>query len=1241
MYTDLYSEIIQFVPEAMREDPDFQRLIHLYCKTLEETFEYSNDVIQTKLVDSLMERFSKTNESRYTDFRQDILRVLLNELFYTIDDAENSGVLYNKLEEVYNRVGLSVSGLEIAKMLDRIITEQNIVANKSFNQNKGKYSGFVYINNLIDLAISGVEKTESNYFKLIEGTRDNPKEPFNYRVETSHYKETYEELVKPLVHPLGFGYVVSTMLFILLEDYFGLRLEQTLEYAEIRCLQQDGSYTTTNLLEKYELVSFNEYTKENGTNRFILRVRDPLTNENLRFVGDYDNTLVLYGVDNLKIFDVQLRIPESGIFTPVLGDKGELLSLEYNQYFINRKKQVDFTFRVLGDSTNRVYTSYIPIDPDSLRRVDGQNYIEPITITADMLVEKSIEEVFGYTIEVYPMSCGIHYSIKKEYISTLEEELKLKYDFKTFDYFPRKNRVKKDWYLRKVESFIDSSIIKDNYTDEEAKEVLRHLRYPDKGPLQYIGYNLVPEESDWRLDADYRDYPLPELNFLGKDTNYWLYEQPIYNQRINESIISPDPYRYQDSTNIDYNPCWDIDTHNIAFYPGSSYKGFSLITKDKFVGENYPIGNSSRYTDNEIKEILAGNSYPGKGPIKDIIGYSVSLAPENQDWYLEHRVNYVGEGRIIGNDYSEEEIKKIKAKEMLPLRGDINYIGNSLRYTLSNDKFAEHYNYQVVSEFTFDAYSSFKETYDYKLEEYLRIETSLYLDDFVYGEEWTIKRNNEVFIGDENAVIGGEYLSDREILDKYLRGEEIENLGRYVGYKLDVIFSYEAEWTVKRNNEVFIGDENAVIGGEYLSDEEILDKYQKGEEIKNLGRYVGYKLDVIKEKLRDISEEFSRKVTFYPGSELLDWYYIYSEKLIGSRNVGLDTRYSDDDIREILNHSKYPDKGAITDLVGNYFIDGGWTEKDWYLKKEVSYIGSNEVIGDIITEQDIENMRAHKYYIERPSVRYIGYKLTPTKKDDRLAEYWSEIVDENFAIKDDKVVSDRYDYKVHETSLIKANKSVEDNYDSISESDIISNTKITISREIRDWYNKIEPNYIDSKDILGDAYTDEEAKLVKENKLRASKGTAKFIDYKYTEKTNDWYNSIEPNYIGSGEVIGDTYSDEEIKMIKENRLEVSRGSAKFIGHKYIKKIKKDLGAEYFGITPREDLIIETKKMTRIDLADTILGINEDSVINSNQTMNIEKFNEVQDQESIRSSYVIEEVANIVDRDEIEFTIKNI
>ena len=1183
MYTDLYSEIIQFVPEAMREDPDFQRLIHLYCKTLEETFEYSNDVIQTKLVDSLMEKFSKTNESRYTDFRQDILRVLLNELFYTIDDAENSGVLYNKLEEVYNRVGLSVSGLEIAKMLDRIITEQNIVANKSFNQNKGKYSGFVYINNLIDLAISGVEKTESNYFKLIEGTRDNPKEPFNYRVETSHYKETYEELVKPLVHPLGFGYVVSTMLFILLEDYFGLRLEQTLEYAEIRCLQQDGSYTTTNLLEKYELVSFNEYTKENGTNRFILRVRDPLTNENLRFVGDYDNTLVLYGVDNLKIFDVQLRIPESGIFTPVLGDKGELLSLEYNQYFINRKKQVDFTFRVLGDSTNRVYTSYIPIDPDSLRRVDGQNYIEPITITADMLVEKSIEEVFGYTIEVYPMSCGIHYSIKKEYISTLEEELKLKYDFKTFDYFPRKNRVKKDWYLRKVESFIDSSIIKDNYTDEEAKEVLRHLRYPDKGPLQYIDYNLVPEEGDLLQDVDYRDYPLPELNFLGKDTNYWLYEQPIYNQRINESIISPDPYRYQDSTNIDYNPCWDIDIHNIVFYPGSSYKGYSLITKDKFVGENYPIGNSSRYTDNEIKEILAGNSYPGKGPIKDIIGYSVSLAPENQDWYLEHRVNYVGEGRIIGNDYSEEEIKKIKAKEMLPLRGDINYIGNSLRYTLSNDKFAEHYNYQVVSEFTFDAYSSFKETYDYKLEEYLRIETPLYLDDFVYGEEWTVKRNDEVFIGDENAIIGGEYLSDKEILDKY----------------------------------------------------------QKGEEIKNLGRYVGYKLDVIKEKLRDISEEFSRKVTFYPGSELLDWYYIYSEKLIGSRNVGLDTRYSDDDIREILNHSKYPDKGAITDLVGNYFIDGGWVEKDWYLKKEVSYIGSNEVIGDIITEQDIENMRAHKYYIERPSVRYIGYKLTPTKKDDRLAEYWSEIVDENFAIKDDKVVSDRYDYKVHETSLIKANKSVEDSYDSISESDIISNTKITISREIRDWYNKIEPNYIDSKDILGDAYTDEEAKLVKENKLRASKGTAKFIDYKYTEKTNDWYNSIEPNYIGSGEVIGDTYSDEEIKMIKENRLEVSRGSAKFIGHKYIKKIKKDLGAEYFGITPREDLIIETKKMTRIDLADTILGINEDSVINSNQTMNIEKFNEVQDQESIRSSYVIEEVANIVDRDEIEFTIKNI
>ena len=66
-----------------------------------------------------------------------------------------------------------------------------------------------------------------------------------------------------------------------------------------------------------------------------------------------------------------------------------------------------------------------------------------------------------------------------------------------------------DWYLKKVETYVDNSQVGDNYTNEEETNILSHKLYPNKGPLQYIDYNLVPEEGEfsksWGLYLDFNN----------------------------------------------------------------------------------------------------------------------------------------------------------------------------------------------------------------------------------------------------------------------------------------------------------------------------------------------------------------------------------------------------------------------------------------------------------------------------------------------------------------------------------------------------------------------------------------------------------------------------------------------------------------------------------------------------------------------------------------------------------------
>ena len=138
-----YEEFIDLLPDEVKESEDFQRLIKIFFELLEEPADISVNTTQVRLVDSLFEKFSKTKEIRYSDTRSTILKTALNEMFWTLDDASKSKDLYDKLAELYKKLGISTQSIDMVKKIDQILTDQNIIVNKSFNYNRKKYTGYL------------------------------------------------------------------------------------------------------------------------------------------------------------------------------------------------------------------------------------------------------------------------------------------------------------------------------------------------------------------------------------------------------------------------------------------------------------------------------------------------------------------------------------------------------------------------------------------------------------------------------------------------------------------------------------------------------------------------------------------------------------------------------------------------------------------------------------------------------------------------------------------------------------------------------------------------------------------------------------------------------------------------------------------------------------------------------------------------------------------------------------------
>ena len=584
----LFDELFDTFPTHLTNDKDFTDILRLFFDVIEERYELSQDLIQSKMIDVLFEKFLKTNNLRLYNRRAELLKFHLNELFLAVENAYKDETFYKRIKSDFEKLGLETpSDLNIEEKLLKSLNQQRVNSNKIFNKNKGKLISFIYAFQVISNASIQAFNASDGFIRIIENIHPTTGEPipFSYRVESSLYKETFDTIIKPLTHPIGFGNAFATLLTFIFEDHFLVKETKTLESCVIRCLNPDGTYSETNVLEN-QYLGFNETLTDKGT-EFWLKYSDKDTNEIKKLLVSSDNIIKIYSLDNLKIKSIRLKDPLQGFFNEIKDPSGNIQAIDYHQYFINRKKSLWLFFTLDNDLSNKEYTSIINYDPDQFSVVVGESYLKPMRISAADIINSVYGDFHGRLVETLSRTCGVHYNIKVERITQVKEEL----------------------------SFVDN-----------------------KGFLDYV--SRVPKTIDKNSNNNFHLYPfetsaneIPKFEILGKNEEFWLKEYPRYDEIINSNEVSSSGVEAFNKNSL----AWDIIISEQKIVFKRDEKTSFLIPKEWEIGYDFNIGE--KYSDKEIFDFINGIKPLPNGEKILTIGYFYDNSFADGDLYPTVEIN--------------------------------------------------------------------------------------------------------------------------------------------------------------------------------------------------------------------------------------------------------------------------------------------------------------------------------------------------------------------------------------------------------------------------------------------------------------------------------------------------------------------------------------------------------------------------------------------------------------------------
>jgi len=444
--SDLFMKL---VPDSIRENEKVNSLLEIYMDYMKDSSYLSAYPNEVRDLDFLNYKYEETNDVRYRDAKKEVLDMYLQEIVRTFDNVQSSEVVFNKFKKIYEILDLPVNDIVMDNKLQEVLDSSYINSNKDYKQKKGTAAAFYYIFDLVNKA-QLQDVSEGDFLNVLEGTELDPNEPFSYRVESSIYKEVFDEAVKPLAHPLGFDYLFYKLVTAIFEDFYSVEITKKVDVLTHTSYNvENGAKTVIDLLDGGEAIKYEEYDVKGSKNVSIL-VQYQEEPTLVQIVKDYENKVRFYDFTNIEVSNVKLSDVNDGVIDETsLNTNGSTDYIKYRQYSLNDDRNLLVMFQIFGDSSEEWYYSSIEIDLGGDIPLDNNDkkYYERRTITSEEILERS-RAYNGRLIKTLPSTDTLQYNVQVLETIVISDEETTDIEDESIDYFQRElTTVSNGWFI--------------------------------------------------------------------------------------------------------------------------------------------------------------------------------------------------------------------------------------------------------------------------------------------------------------------------------------------------------------------------------------------------------------------------------------------------------------------------------------------------------------------------------------------------------------------------------------------------------------------------------------------------------------------------------------------------------------------------------------------------------------------------------------------------------------------------
>lgn len=317
----LFKELVNsLIPDEIKAKTVLYDTIQILLEYIEDNNNFSYDISKIFTADNPI-------------IKDAMVTAYLENLKSAYEKALLDDNISQRLIESYEQVGLEYTPSVISN-ISTVLNEEYIYTAKEFKQKKGTIPAIEYAYNAI--RGTGIQSINVNTdlqdrtFKVIEGTQTNPNEPFIFQVEGSLFKEVYENAVKPIVHPVGFGYFYSKLSTIYFDEFVNVKVTYPNAIVQVVCsvggtTLDFSNFTVTNIIEE----------KDEFQHKRITVIFD----NNTKLVREFDTTVSLQDLDGNILQDFPdycaLYLEYTPTITSTITDNWYLTELEqYEEEYI-------------------------------------------------------------------------------------------------------------------------------------------------------------------------------------------------------------------------------------------------------------------------------------------------------------------------------------------------------------------------------------------------------------------------------------------------------------------------------------------------------------------------------------------------------------------------------------------------------------------------------------------------------------------------------------------------------------------------------------------------------------------------------------------------------------------------------------------------------------------------------------------------------------------------------------------